>query len=141
MMRSTREGGALVRQGDDHAADDYSVDIRGISAVEYREPGRLVRFPANMRDHEVYVGQEEVEGEAMTEADLRRATERVYSYLNEGRGLQVDFRYRDGSYWGAPQDWVAPTLSDKQRQRNQAEAERLRQGRWFRQFLRYLTGR
>lgn len=116
---------------------EYAVHVRGISAVEYREPGRTVRFAANMRDHEVHLGHETVIGPPLTPDDRERIIQRTYEHLNDTRHMQLDFLHPDGSYWGQPQEWRAEPLSEQERARIRAQAER---GRRISRFFRSLFG-
>jgi hypothetical protein len=117
---------------------EYSVRVPSISAVEYREPGRTVRFLANMRDHEVHLGHETVAGAALTDDERELVIERTYTYLNDVRHMRIDFVQPDGSFWGRPQGWQVEPLNERDRARIRARAERRRR---ISQFLRSVVGR
>jgi hypothetical protein len=74
----------------------YSVQIKGIGEVIYREPEPVVTFAANMRDHEVYLGGESVSGTPLTDADRERITRNLYHELNEVQKARIDFFNPDG---------------------------------------------
>jgi hypothetical protein len=116
----------------------YSVEIKGIGEVIYREPERMVVFAAHMRDHEVHLGHEKVTGAPMTEEDLERIIGTVYHELNDVHRSRVDFLYPDGSHWGRLQGWKATPLPAKEAARLGAQEERRRRRR---QFFRFIFGR
>jgi hypothetical protein len=116
----------------------YSVQIKGIGEVIYREPERVVIFGANVRDHEVYLGEETVSGTPLTDADRERIIQNLYHELNEVQKARIDFFNADGSPWGQLQGWVATPLPGEESARLRAQEERRRRRR---EFIRSIFGR
>ncbi len=113
----------------------YSVRPGGLHDIEYRDKERKVVFNADLRDHAVYLGYERVAGPPMTDAERETIIRRVYEYVNDGRGMRIDFLWPDGRHWGEPQGWEARAWTEEDRQKYIVRYQQRAHGNWFQRLL------